>query len=146
MHSGTEAVIQFAWMRAALFVWSSMVQCTFAQTAGEPDLQRFDRLIELERYEEALPALEVYGAEHPESARAHYQLGYTDYRVHRIEASVKALSRSLVLNPKNADAHRILGYDLTILHRLDLAAVEFQRAAALQPGLAENHYALGRVY
>jgi tetratricopeptide (TPR) repeat protein len=118
----------------------------FGQTILEPDLQRFERLIANGLYEEALPKIEAYVAVHPESSTAQYQLGYVYFRLHRIMASVKALSKALSVDAKNADAHRILGYDLNILGRLDLAVIEFERATELQPDSAENHYALGRVY
>jgi tetratricopeptide (TPR) repeat protein len=119
--------------------------CICGQNPADDELRHFDRLIAAREFEKAASELERFVAIHPDSAAAQYQLGYVEYRRHRIMQSVKALSKSLSLDSRNADAHRILGFDLTILQRVDLATTEFERAIALQPDFAENHYALGRV-
>lgn len=132
-------------------VWRLIVMATcyaslsWAQ-AIRPELVELDGLLSSGRYAEALPRLEKYVAEHPDSATAQYQLGYVYYRLHRVMPSVKALSASLSLDVSNADAHRVLGAALTILQKLDLAEREFKQAIALDPRNSESHYALGRVH
>jgi tetratricopeptide (TPR) repeat protein len=68
------------------------------------------------------------------------------FRLHDIQGSVRALSKSLQLNLRNAEAHKVLGLDLTILGDMDRAQLELEQAAALAPDTAEIRYFLGRLY
>jgi tetratricopeptide (TPR) repeat protein len=95
---------------------------------------------------ESEPGLNGYIKDHPDSSRAHYDLGYVQFRTHQIGASIKELSKSLELNPKNAEAHKVLALSCSIIGRYDLAEVELQEAARLKPDSAEIHYFLARTY
>ena len=90
--------------------------------------------------------LEAYLQAHPESAKAHYDLGYVQFRNHDVRSSIRELSKSLELNPANAEAHKVLGLDCANVGRYDLAEVELQAAAQLTPESGEIHYFLARTY
>ncbi len=122
--------------------------------ADTPKLDALEAEIKAERYAEVEAPLRGYVAEHPDSWRAHYDLGYLLFRRHAgastllasIQESIKELSRSLELNVGNAEAHKILGLDFVMIQREDLAEVELTQAVRLDPGSAESHYFLGRHY
>ncbi len=111
-----------------------------------PAIANFEALIKAGKYAEVRTVLEDYIARHPQSWQALYQLGYADFRLHRIQPSVAMLCKSLVLNPRFAESHKILAYDLNILGRQDLAIRELEQAIAYDPESAESHYELGRIY
>lgn len=116
------------------------------QGASNDDLKLIEDQIRRDQSQAVVPALARYVRDHPDSARAHYDLGYALFRTHDVGSSVKELSRSLELNVNNAEAHKILGLDCTIVGRYDLAETELQQAARLEPDSAEIHYLLGRLY
>lgn len=113
--------------------------------AGDQDINRFEALIKDGNYAEARNQLQNYVAAHPSSWGAFYQLGYVDFRLHRIQDSLTALSKSLILNKDFAESHKILGYDLNILGRQDLAIRELESAIRCDPKSSESHYELGRI-
>jgi tetratricopeptide (TPR) repeat protein len=90
--------------------------------------------------------LNSYLTEHPKSSRAYYDLGYVQFKTHKIGPSIKDISKSLELNPNDAEAHKVLGLSCSIIGRYDLAEVELQQAARLEPESAEIHYFLARTY
>ena len=114
--------------------------------AADDTLKPLESLIQDGQYQQARPGLERYLKDHDDSAQAHYDLGYVDFRTHEIGGAVRELSRSLQLNVKDAQAHKILGLVCTFVGRYDLAEVELQAAAQLEPKSPEIHYFLGRVY
>ncbi len=118
----------------------------FARSADEQSVRDFESLIKQGRYQDAAAALASYLDAHPQSWRALYQLGYVDFRLHRLGESLTLLSRSLALNQNFAESHKILAFDLNILGRNDLAIQELNRAIALEPKSFESHYELGRIY
>ncbi len=109
-------------------------------------IARFELLIKAGNLTEAQSALESYTAQRAGSWRAQYQLGYTYFRLHRIQASVASLCKSLVINDGFSEAHKILAYDLNILGDPNRAIIELERAITLDPASAESHYELGRIY
>jgi tetratricopeptide (TPR) repeat protein len=120
---------------------------------GRPDSEGTEgSLIAVERdivgkkFGETVPRLNNYLKDHPDSWRAHYDLGYVLFRTHEFGPSIKELSKSLELNLKNAEAHKILGLDCSIIGRYDLAEVELLEALRLKPESAELHYFLARTY
>ena len=117
----------------------------FGADAGT-DIASFEALIQSGKYSEAQAGLESYTAEHPDSWRAQYQLGYVYFRLHRIQQSVTLLCKSLVLNKSFAESHKILAYDLNILGRQDLAITELEQAIHYDSQSAESQYELGRIY
>jgi tetratricopeptide (TPR) repeat protein len=115
-------------------------------------LEAIESKISEARFQEAEVPLRQYLVGHPDSWRAHYDLGYVLFRerggttplADRIKESIQELSKSLQLNLNNAEAHKILGLDLTMIQRDDLAGIEFEQAVRLDPVSAEMHYFLGR--
>jgi len=117
-----------------------------AKSDPPEELASLENLIELGRYQQAIPGLQRYLQEHDGSAKAHYDLGFVFFRTHEISGAVRELSRSLQLDDKDPEAHKILGLVCTFVGRYDLAEVELQAAAGLEPNSSEIHYFLGRVY
>jgi tetratricopeptide (TPR) repeat protein len=98
------------------------------------------------KYSQAESRLNTYLANHPDSSRAYYDLGYVQFRIHKIGPSIRHLSKALELNPSNAEAHKVLALNCSIIGRYDLAEVELLEAARLKPESAEIHYFLARTY
>ncbi len=121
-------------------------QCSLPGQIDDETLNSLEYSIRLGRFEEVEAALRTYLRGNPISARAHYDLGYVLFRVHKIDESIRELSKSLELNIRNADAHKILGLNLMIIGKEKLAEVELLQAVGLAPDSAESHYYLGRHY
>ena len=117
---------------------------------GEKDdltkLGNFETSITAQKFQDIIPGLTDYLKSHPESARAHYDLGYVFFRTHQLGPAVTELSASLKLDVRNAEAHKILGLVCTLVGRYDLGEQELEAAAELRPESAEIHYVLGRLY
>jgi tetratricopeptide (TPR) repeat protein len=109
-------------------------------------LKEVERDIAANKFQETESRLQLYLKEHPDSPKAHYDLGYVQFRTHNVGSSIKELSKSLELNPANAEAHKVLALDCGIIGRYDLAEVELQEAARLRPESGEIHYFLARTY
>lgn len=144
-----ETAIRRALRAALLLIAVSGLACVYAAPATldeEQAIRKFESLIQAGKYAEVRSELETYTADHPSSWRALYQLGYAYFRLHRIQQSLTALSKSLTLNGRFAESHKILAFDLNILGRPDLAILELQAAIRSDPSSAESHYELGRIY
>jgi tetratricopeptide (TPR) repeat protein len=113
---------------------------------NEQAIRGFEASIKASQYSQVEGLIANYAVEHPQSWRALYQLGYVYFRLHRLQDSVRALARSLVINDQFGEAHKILAFDLNILGRKDLAIRELQKAISLEPNSFECHYELGRIY
>jgi tetratricopeptide (TPR) repeat protein len=109
-------------------------------------LEASEALIAASKFTEAESRLNAYLTDHPDSSRAYYDLGYLQFRTHKIGPSIKQLSKSLELNPNNGEAHKVLALNCSIIGRYDLAEVELLEAVRLMPESAENHYFLARTY
>jgi tetratricopeptide (TPR) repeat protein len=116
------------------------------RASPEAELASIEDAVAGGQFEKAVPGLQAFVRDHPDSPRAHYDLGYVLFRTHQMGPSIKELSRSLQLNVDNAEAHKILGLDCSIVGRYDLAETELLAAERLKPGSAEIHYFLGRTY
>lgn len=112
----------------------------------EPDVEHFESLIRTGDYTAAQSELASYVAANPSSWRAFYQLGYVQFRLQLISASLNSLCKSLVLNPKFPESHKILAYDLNILGRQDLALHELDVAIKQDPASSESYYERGRIF
>jgi tetratricopeptide (TPR) repeat protein len=113
---------------------------------SEETLLEVERDIAANKFQQSESRLNAYLKDHPGSSKAHYDLGYIQFRTHNMGASIKELSKSVELNPANAEAHKILALDCSIIGRDDLAEVELQEAARLKPESGEIHYFLARTY
>jgi len=117
-----------------------------ASEDSEASLREVEHEIAANKFQESESHLNEYLKDHPDSSKAHYDLGYIEFRTHNMGASIKELARSLELNPANAEAHKILALDCSIIGRYDLAETELIEAARLKPNSAEIHYFLARTY
>ena len=135
--AGTRGLASIAF--AAMF--AGVVQAGDPQASSDPEA-----LIKAGKFVEASSALETYVVSHPESWQALYQLGYSDFRLHRIQESLTMLCKSLILNANFTESHKILAYDLNILGHQDLAIRELRESIRCDPSSAESHYELGRIY
>ena len=117
-----------------------------ASEESDTSLTEVEREIAANKFQESESRLSAYLKEHPDSAKAHYDLGYVEFRTHNMGSSIKELARSLELNSANAEAHKILALDCSIIGRYDLAETELIEAARLKPESAEIHYFLARTY
>jgi protein O-GlcNAc transferase len=118
------------------------------ETENHPPLdstENFDLMIQQGQLSMVEPRLVDFLRDHPDSSRAHYQLGYVWLRQRRISDSIREFSRSLQLNLNFADAHRLLGLDLSLIGRYEAAQLELQQSVRLEPNSAEAHYELGKI-
>ncbi|MCU1291875.1 MAG: uncharacterized protein JWP08_725 [Bryobacterales bacterium] len=129
-----------------LFLATVLLAGYLAAGAEEPEVGRFDSMIQAGQYADAQSALENYVAAHPDSWRAQYQLGYVYFRLQKIQPSLVSVCKSLVLNGNFSESHKILAYDLNILGRQELALHELDVAIKIDPASAESHYEIGRIY
>ena len=129
-------------------VWQQAKSDVRVQGGEDTDtlLNEVEADIDANKFAESEPRLNGYIKDHPDSSRAHYDLGYLQFRTHQIGPSIKELSKSLELNPKNAEAHKVLALSCSIIGHYDLAEVELQEAARLKPESAEIHYSVARAY
>jgi len=124
-----------------------------ARVSSKPDgadpsvsLEELEQGIATSKLQDSAQNLREYLRNHPDSSRAHYDLGYVEFLAHSFGVSITELSKSLELNPANAEAHKILALDCSIVGRYDMAEVELQQAVRLKPESAEIHYFLARTY
>ena len=135
--------------RSAIRVFASATLLFLSIAIGRAEEQAisgYEALIKSGNFAEASSGLETYVVNHPQSWQALYQLGYADFRLHKIQESLAMLCKSLVLNKDFAESHKILAYDLNILGRQDFAVRELNEAIRCDPSSPESHYELGRIY
>jgi tetratricopeptide (TPR) repeat protein len=120
--------------------------CALVEAQTASDIDRFESLIKQQKFTEATAGLQTYTGSHPDSWQAWYQLGYAQFRLHRIQPSLASLCKSLAIHTEFAESHKILAFDLNILGRQDLAIHELEQALRLDPESPESHYELGRIY
>jgi tetratricopeptide (TPR) repeat protein len=128
---------------------SQVIRSDITRRGGEESdgsLEEVERDIAANKFQESESRLYAYLKDHPDSPKAHYDLGYVQFRTHNMGSSIKELSKSLELNPANAEAHKILALDCSIIGRYDLAETELLEAARLKPESGEIRYFLARTY
>jgi tetratricopeptide (TPR) repeat protein len=81
----------------------------------------------------------------PQSAPAHYNLGYARARLGQTGDAVKSFDEALRLDPDYAQAHNNLGAVLQTLGRTDEARDHYRRATALRPDNVEAHVNLAHL-
>jgi len=137
-------------MTRSFLIFALVTACAAARPVPPADdsdaVAPFELLIESGNLSEAQSALETYTAQHVDSWRAQYQLGYVYFRLHHFQLSVDRICKSLVINVDFAESHKILAYDLNILGHPERAIIELERAIHIDPASAESHYELGRIY
>ena len=97
------------------------------------------------QYQQAIPLYEQILARDPNLATAHYNLGYTYYRLGKLDEARQQLQRSIELDPNYAFAHVHLG--LVDLREQNLPAAEaaIRKGIALAPDRPGCHLALSFV-
>ncbi len=118
---------------------------SFARSGTDPQIDSFESLIKAGKYADAQEQLQIYVSSHSGSWQAQYQLGYIFFHVHRLQDSVDALCKSILLKSDFADSHRILAYALNMLGHPELARTELERSIQIDSSSAESHYELGRI-
>ncbi len=126
-----------------LSVAALCVTQAFAQASVDPGA--FESMIKAGRFGEVQPLLEQYVNQHADSWQAFYQLGYVDFRLHRVQQSIAALCKSILLKTDFAESHKILAFDLNLLGHPELARPELELAIRYDPASFESHYELGRI-
>lgn len=76
---------------------------------------------------------------------ANYNLGYTYYRIGRLDEAQRYLTKAIQINPNKPDEHLYLGLTLLRMGRLDEAATAIRHAIEIRPGAPGYHFSLGVV-
>jgi tetratricopeptide (TPR) repeat protein len=105
-------------------------------------LSRASVLCELGRYDEALPVVQRWLADHPDDDRGYCLLAFVLDNLGRHSEAVNAAERAIVLDPDNDAAHRLRAWALLSLKKRRAALTSAQAAVRLAPDVAENHYCL----
>jgi len=93
-------------------------------------------LLEQERVEEAVGALEKGTELAPNDATCHFRLGIAYSHMNRLQEAQAELARAELLEPQNARIHYQLGRVYKQMHQMDRAKAEFARTEELQNGAA----------
>ena len=113
---------------------------------GIAEYGQAEKLLQSEKYEQALPLLESAVRHEPRLAAAQFWLGYAYMRLERDADAEAAFRQVLHLQPDQPGVHYNLGLIYWRQDRLDQAVSELQRAAALDPKDPQAAYLLGMVY
>ena len=89
--------------------------------------------IEQKDYQGARPLLETYLAQHPNDARALFDLGYVEDAGNQDEAAAADYRKALAANPKQFEARLALGLLLAHQSKWDEAREQIQQATLLAP-------------
>jgi tetratricopeptide (TPR) repeat protein len=114
-----------------------------SSTSGKVSLllAKGEILLDMERYQESLIALQEAVALDPANAEAHLKKGIALERMNRLELSLAAYDESLRLNPKRSFAYVHKARVLSALHRYDEALSVYDQA--LGKGLGKPGAAVG---
>jgi tetratricopeptide (TPR) repeat protein len=99
-------------------------------------------LVDLHRYDEAIPELELACGRSPKFSAAFYLLGLAETKLGNFSEAVAAFSKFLQLEPGNADAYFLLGQDLQKLGRTPEAVESWKKSLASDPNQTEALYTL----
>jgi protein O-GlcNAc transferase len=98
----------------------------------EPLLQQAQDAMTRGDYASAIPPLQQYIVHDPDSAYAHFQLGYADAQLNHNDDAKSEFNRAIAIDPKMAEAHLNLGLLLLDSDPAG-AATAFSAAADLTP-------------
>ena len=98
----------------------------------QPYLNLGNLLLDLDRIDEAIPALNKALELAPNNAICHLKLGTAYLRRGQFKEAQQSLEKATQLDPENAAAHYQLGKLYKQIHAVDRAKAEFDRTAELQ--------------
>jgi rhomboid protease GluP len=113
---------------------------------GAVEFGRAQKLVQSDKYDQALPLLQSAVRHEPRLVLARFALGYVYLKLERSSDAEAAFRQALQLQPDLAGAHYNLGLIYWRQNRLDQAISELQRAAASEPRSPQAAYLLGMVY
>ncbi len=113
---------------------NSMATIDLANTLGERGM-----------YQDAIRLLKQSLDRDPSFWWANYNLGYTYYRIDRLDEAEKYLLRAISIYPNKPSEFLYLGLTELKKGRLQAAEAALRQAIKLRPDLAGNHFALGMV-
>lgn len=82
----------------------------------------------------------------PESARAHFGMGYAWFEQGRIEEAIREYKTVVMLSPTYTDAYNNLGYLYAYQGRFEEAVPQLEAALRLKPHHPDAHDNLGKIY
>jgi tetratricopeptide (TPR) repeat protein len=115
-----------------------------APDAAGPRYNRGRLLVDLNRYEEAVPELKLACQRTPNFAAPFYLLGLAESKLGNNQESLDAFSVFVRLDNKNADAYFLAGQDSQRLGRTPDAIDYWKKAVAADPNQSEALYSLWR--
>ncbi len=103
-------------------------------------------LIDVQRYDEAIPLLELVVAKEPDSATAYRQLGESYMALRNFVQAAAAARKAVELRPEWAIPHFLLGKALAANKDYKTAALEFEIVVAQAPRWTQAHLTLAAAY
>lgn len=82
----------------------------------------------------------------PESARAHFGMGYAWFEQGRVEEAIREYKTVVMLSPTYTDAYNNLGYLYAYQGRFEEAVPQLEAALRLKPHHPDAHDNLGKIY
>ena len=113
---------------------------------GIVEYAQAEKLLQGDKYEQALPLLQSAVRHEPKLAPAQFGLGYAYVKLKRDAEAEAAFRRVLQLQPDLPAAHYNLGLIYWRQNQIDQAVPELQNAARLDPRDPQAAYVLGMVY
>jgi tetratricopeptide (TPR) repeat protein len=105
-----------------------------AKPAGiNPALAAVEDKIASHDYDGARPALLSYLQQHPQDARALFDLGFVEDSTGQQDAAERDYSKAVAADPKQFESHAALGLLFAQTNRSDKALTELQAASQLEP-------------
>ena len=101
---------------------------------------------QMERYPEAVKALNQAIRIKPAYAKAYYCLGTVYVKMRRYPEAVEAFKQAISIKPDYTKAYYELGEAYNKLRRYGEAVEVFKRAVQIKPAYAKAHYGLGLAY
>jgi predicted Zn-dependent protease len=98
-----------------------------------PALAAAEDKIESHDYDAARPLLLSYLQQHPEDARALFDLGFVEDSTGQQDAAERDYAKAIAANPKQFESHAALGLLYAQTNRADKALAELQTASQLEP-------------
>jgi tetratricopeptide (TPR) repeat protein len=121
------------------------VVCTIPAVCQNADpLGEAHRLLDAGKIQEAEPVLRAYLAANPESADAHFLLGYALFREEKAKESLEEFTAGAKYRRPRADELKVVAADYVMLGDYSDADKWFSQVVAETPADAEAWYLLGR--
>jgi tetratricopeptide (TPR) repeat protein len=133
---------------AAILLLSLSIACNASAGGAEQQVcdVRADYALGIEDYPEAISLHAELVRKHPDSALAHYHLGFAEGMVGNRKAELTEYKRAAALGPRIWDLFLNMGLAQLENGELDAATDSLQRAVVLGPYHSEAHYNLALAY